>query len=89
MDFFGLNEDTTNEATEEEVERQKDLSAELEKTAALQKDMMEEDMQDVGGYKMAYMEELADAAEQAYDAGMDVDEIAEFVVQHLGLKMGD
>ena len=89
MDFFGLNEDTTNEATEEEVERQKDLNAELEKTAALQKDMMEEDMQDVGGYKMAYMEELADAAEQAYDAGMDVDEIAEFVVQHLGLKMGD
>ena len=89
MDFFGLNEDTTNEATEEEVERQKDLNAELEKTAALQKDTMEEDMQDVGGYKMTYMEELADAAEQAYDAGMDVDEIAEFVVQHLGLKMGD
>ena len=46
-------------------------------------------MQDLGGYKMAYMEELADAAEQAYDAGMDVDEITEFIEQHLRLKMGD
>jgi len=89
MDFYGLHEEDTNEATDQEVENQKELNKELEKTAALQKDTMEEDMQDVGGYKMTYMEELADAAEQAYDAGMDVDEIAEFVVQHLGLKMGE
>ncbi len=89
MDFYGLHEEDTNEATDQEVENQKELNKELEKTAALQKDTMEEDMQDVGGYKMTYMEELADAAEQAYDAGMDIDEIAEFVVQHLGLKMGE
>ena len=89
MDFYGLHEEDTNEATDQEVENQKELNKELEKTAALQKDTMEEDMQDVGGYKMTYMEELADAAEQAYDAGMDIDEIAEFIVQHLGLKMGE
>jgi hypothetical protein len=89
MDFYGLHEEDTNEATDQEVENQKELNKELEKTAALQKDTMEEDMQDVEGYKMTYMEELADAAEQAYDAGMDIDEIAEFVVQHLGLKMGE
>ena len=41
-DFFGLNEDTTNEATEEEVENQKELNKELANTAALQKNMMEE-----------------------------------------------
>ena len=88
-DFFGLNEETTNEATEEEVERQKELNAELEKTAELQKDMMEEDMQDVEGYKMTWQEGLADAAEEAYDALGNKEDVAEFVIQHLGLKFGD
>ena len=83
MDFFGLNEDTTNEATEEEVERQKDLNAELEKTAKLQKDMMEE------AEAPKHIEALADAAEEAYDAGMDIDKILEFIEQHLRGKMGD
>ena len=88
-DFFGLNEETTNEATEEEVEMQKELNAELEKTAKLQKDMMEEDMQDIEGYKMTWQEGLADAAEEAYDALGNKEDVAEFVIQHLGLKMGD
>ena len=88
-DFFGLNEETTNEATEEEVERQKELNAELEKTAELQKDMMEEDMQDIEGYKMTWQEGLADAAEEAYDVLGNKEDVAEFVIQHLGLKFGD
>ena len=83
MDFFGLNEETTNEATEEEVEMQKELNAELEKTAKLQKDMMEE------AEAPKHIEALADAAEEAYDAGMDTDKILEFIEQHLRGKMGD
>ena len=83
MDFFGLNEETTNEATEEEVEMQKELNAELEKTAKLQKDMMEE------AEAPNHVEALADAAEEAYDAGMDTDKILEFIEQHLRGKMGD
>jgi hypothetical protein len=83
MDFFGLNEETTNEATEEEVEMQKELNAELEKTAKLQKDMMEE------AEAPKHVEALADAAEEAYDAGMDTDKILEFIEQHLRGKMGD
>ena len=39
--------------------------------------------------KMKYIEDLADAAEEAYDAGMDTDEILKFIEQHLGLKFGD
>ena len=83
MDFFGLNEETTNEATEEEVEMQKELNAELEKTAKLQKDKMEE------AESPKHVEALADAAEEAYDAGMDIDKILEFIEQHLRGKMGD
>ena len=83
MDFFGLNEETTNEATEEEVEMQKELNAELEKTAKLQKDMMEE------AEAPKHVEALADAAEEAYDAGMDTDKILEFIEQHLRGKMVD
>jgi hypothetical protein len=82
MDFYGLNEDTTNEATEEDVERQKDLNAELEKTKELQKNMMEE------AEAPSHIEKLMDAAEMAYDAGMDIDEILSMIEQHLGLKMG-
>lgn len=84
MDYFGLNEDETNEATEQEVENQKELNKELEKTAKLQKDMMEEDMD-----APMHIEALADAAEAAYEAGMSIDEIMSMIEQHLGLKMGD
>jgi len=36
-----------------------------------------------------HMEAVADAVEMAYEAGMSIEEITEFVEQHLGLKMGD
>ena len=84
MDYYGLNEDETNEATEQEVENQKDLNAELEKTAKLQKDMMEENMN-----APMHIEALLDAAEVAYEAGMTIDEIMSEIEQHLGGKMGD
>jgi len=84
MDYYGLNEDETNEATEQEVENQKNLNAELEKTAKLQKDMMEEDMN-----APMHIEALLDAAEVAYEAGMTIDEIMSEIEQHLGGKMGD
>ena len=83
MDFYGLHEDTTNEATEEDIERQKELNAELEKTSELQKDMMEE------AEAPSHIEAIANAAEEAYDKGMSIKEICDFIEQHLGLKMGD
>ena len=39
--------------------------------------------------KLDDIEKLVDAAEQAYDAGMDVKEIMDMIEQHLGLKMGE
>ena len=36
-----------------------------------------------------HIERLANAAEAAYDAGMSIKEICDFIEQHLGLKMGD
>jgi 2,4-dienoyl-CoA reductase-like NADH-dependent reductase (Old Yellow Enzyme family) len=83
MDFFGLNEEDTNEATDQEVENQKELNKELKKTVDLQKGMMEETE------APSHIEKLIDAAEQAYDAGMDVKEIINMIEQHLGLKMGE
>ena len=41
------------------------------------------------GEAPAHIEKLMDAAEQAYDAGMDVKEIMDMIEQHLGLKMGE
>ena len=73
------------EITDEEVETQKEYNVELEKTAELSKEAgLEEDMQ-----APYYMSELADAAEEAYDqGGLSVDEVVDFVQQHLGGKYG-
>jgi hypothetical protein len=83
-DFFGLNE-ITKEESEEIASNLKSAEESAEKIASLEED----EMQDVGGYKMTWQEDLADAAEQAYDALGNKEDVAEFVVQHLGLKMGD
>ena len=73
------------EITDEEVETQKEYNVELEKTVELSKEAgLEEDMQ-----APYYMSELADAAEEVYDqGGLSVDEIVDFVQQHLGGKYG-
>ena len=73
------------EISDEEVETQKEYNIELEKTAELSKEAgIEEDAQ-----APYYMSELADAAEEAYDiGGLSVDEVVDFVQQHLGGKYG-
>ena len=79
-DFFGLNEadDDAAEAGKvaDEAERAK---AAVDAIAATK--MFE-------GEAPAHIEKLVDAAEMAYDAGMDIDEILSMIEQHLGLKMG-
>ena len=73
------------EISDEDIEKQKEFNTELEKTAELSKEAeLEEDMQ-----APYYMSELADAAEEAYDVGgLSVDEVVDFVQQHLGGKYG-
>ena len=73
------------EISDEDIEKQKEFNTELEKTAELSKEAgLEEDMQ-----APYYMSELADAAEEVYDqGGLSVDEIVDFVQQHLGGKYG-
>ena len=80
-DFFGLNEadDDAAEAEKVAASSEKALAA-VEKIASTK--MFE-------GEAPAHIEKLVDAAEQAYDAGMDVKEIMDMIEQHLGLKMGE
>ena len=77
-DFFGLTEDETNEATDKEVENEREILKLKKQQAALKE--MDAPM---------HIERLVDAAEAAYDAGMSIKEICDFIEQHLGLKMGD
>lgn len=76
MDFYGLNE-ITREESEEIAANLEKAEKSAEKIASL------EEVE-----APAHVEALADAAEAAYDAGMDVEEICNFIEQHLGLKMG-
>ena len=80
-DFFGLNEadDDAAEAAKvaDEAERAKAAVDAIAGTKMFE------------GEAPAHIEKLVDAAEQAYDAGMDVKEIMDMIEQHLGLKMGE
>jgi len=80
-DFFGLNEadDDAAEAAKvaDEAERAKTAVDAIAATKMFE------------GEAPAHIEKLVDAAEAAYDAGMDVKEIMDMIEQHLGLKMGD
>jgi len=80
-DFFGLNEadDDAAEAAKvaDEAERAKTAVDAIAATKMFE------------GEAPAHIEKLVDAAEQAYDAGMDVKEIMDMIEQHLGLKMGE
>ena len=79
-------EELLGEVSAEDIENQKEYNTELEKTAELSKEMdLEEDAQDAPWY----VQELATAAESAYDEGMGIDEILSFIEQHLGGKYGD
>ncbi len=76
-DFFGLNE-ITKEESEEIAANLKSAEESAEKIASLEEDKAP-----------MHIERLANAAEAAYDAGMSIKEICDFIEQHLGLKMGD
>ena len=76
-----ISEENTNEATAEDLAREKEITKEKEKQKALE---LKEDAQ-----APYYMSELADAAEEAYDVGgLSVDEVVDFIQQHLGGKYG-
>ena len=91
MDYYGLNEEETNEATDQEVKNEEEILKLKQKQASLslEENDLEEDMQDVGGDVPTHIEAVADAVEMAYDAGMSTEEIIEFIEQHLGGKYGD
>ena len=86
MDFYGLNEELPADSKETAdnmsaaTDSAKEFADNLERADAA----LEEDMD-----APVHIEALVDASEAAYDAGMSVDEILEFIEQHLGLKMGD
>ena len=87
MDYFDLKEaegDPDDAAkTADELERAADAAEKIAGT-----EMFEEDgINEMDAPK--HIEKLMSAAEMAYDAGMDVDEILGMIEQHLGLKMGD
>ena len=85
MDYFGLNEaegdpedlETMNKAADE-------LKKKLEDMAKVE--VFEDDTTDKAPW---YVENIMSAAEDAYEAGMDIKEILDMIEQHLGLKMGD
>jgi hypothetical protein len=87
MDFYGLNED------EEKLKAEKKAADEL--TASMKElgDTAEETKEKMSSLEEdeapMHIERLANAAEAAYDAGMSIKEICDFIEQHLGLKMGD
>ena len=86
MDFYGLNEVLPADAadTADDVERARDASATFADNLERADAALEEDMD-----APVHIEALVDASEAAYDAGMSIKEICDFIEQHLGLKMGD
>ena len=86
MDFYGLNEVLPADAadTADDVERARDASATFADNLERADAALEEEMD-----APVHIEALVDASEAAYDAGMSIKEICDFIEQHLGLKMGD
>ncbi len=85
MDYFNLNEAEDDKEDTEKIKGDlEDIKKASEEIAAIE--MFEEDMISEAP---EHMEAVADAVEMAYEAGMSIEEITEFVEQHLGLKMGD
>ena len=81
MDFYGLNE------ADKDAEDAKATADELERAAKAAKEIGDTEL--LEDEAPMHIEKLMDAAEMAYDAGMDIDEILGMIEQHLGLKMGD
>jgi len=79
--FYGLDE------AEGDVDDAKATADEMERAAAAAKEIGNTELFEDGA--PPHIEALADAAEAAYDAGMNIDEILSMIEQHLGLKMGE
>jgi len=76
-----VSKENANEATEDDLKIEKDITAEKAKQKALE---IEENIE-----APYWAEELATAAESAYDEGIEISEILSFIEQHLGGKYGD
>jgi hypothetical protein len=97
MDFFGLNEvsveatKASSKAVDDLGNSVKNTDAEVQKLKKSSEETFKEELEEDDINEMdapIHIEALVDAAEAAYDAGMEVDEILSFIEQHLGLKMG-
>ena len=86
MDYFNLNEGPKEDAEELKTNMDAANDSAGEFKATVDSIELEEDRMDGAP---EHMEAVADAVEMAYEAGMSIEEITEFVEQHLGLKMGD
>ena len=86
MDYFNLNEGPKEDAAELKTNMDAANDSAGEFKATVDSIELEEDRMDGAPEPM---EAVADAVEMAYEAGMSIEEITEFVEQHLGLKMGD
>jgi hypothetical protein len=75
MDFYGLHEEDTNEATDKELKNEKEILNLKKQQAAIKEDEAP-----------VHIEALAKAADVAYEEGMDVEDILDFVKDHLRLK---
>jgi len=95
MDYFGLNEaegDPDDAAkVADETERARDAAKEISDMELFQEDDLNSNPEliDLDTGPDEDMDALATAAEDAYDSGMEIEEIIEFIRQHLGLKFGD
>jgi hypothetical protein len=95
MDYFGLNEaegDPDDAAkVADETERARDAAKEIADLELFQEDDLNSNPEliDLDTGPDEDMSVLATAAEDAYDSGMEIEEIIEFIRQHLGLKFGD
>ena len=84
MDYFGLNEISDDDI--EKAKEYRDVVKDISDLEGEEEEIMEDDLENKAPW---YVENVITAAEEAYDAGMDIKEILSIIEQHLGLKMGD
>ena len=93
MDYYGLREaEDDKEDTEKiktDLEDIKKASEDIASIQMFEEDDLDPELIDLDTGPDEDMDALATAAEDAYDSGMEIEEIIEFIRQHLGLKFGD
>ena len=94
MDYYGLHEidpkgmDASKDASGEIDKNFKSIKSTID-SIELEEDDLDAELIDLDTGPDEDMDALATAAEDAYDSGMEIEEIIEFIRQHLGLKFGD